>query len=166
MIYSDITFTYKADKFRKIVEMFESFRQIDVYLLAGMIGVINDVKSQDRQEGTDALNIPRNVLHNPGLKLEFLMSTVYLIKSSHDLEDRDLLRNAFETNDYSDVSFRQLDRVALFHEYALGGIDILYTKIVEQSNESTLEPVDILIDYYEELYNKVESDLSLEEFEI
>lgn len=166
MIYSDITFTYKAEKFRKVVDLFDSFRQVDVYLLAGMIGVLNDTKDKDKQEGNDAINIPRTVLHNPSLKLEFLMSTVYLIKSGQGLDDRDLLRNAFESNDYSDVTFRQLDRVALFHEYALGGIDILYTKIVEASNESSLEPIDILIDYYEELYNKVDEDLSLDNFEV
>jgi hypothetical protein len=166
MIYSDIIFSYKADKFRRITEIFDSLRQIDVYLLAGMIGVLNDKKDQEKSEGTDTLNIPRDVLHNPGLKLEFLMSTIYLIKSGQDVNDRDLLRNAFETNDYGGTGFRKLDRVALFHEYALGGIDILYNKIVEASNESTDDPIDILIDYYEELYNKVDADLSLENFEI
>lgn len=166
MIYSDIIFNYKADKFRKVVDLFDSLRQIDVYLLAGMIGVLNDQKDQEKQAGTDSLNIPRDVLHNPGLKLEFLMSTVYLIKSGHNNDDRDLLRNAFETNDFGSVAFRKLDRVELFHQYALGGIDILYTKIVEASAVSSIEPIDILMDFYEELYNKIDSDLVLENFEI
>jgi hypothetical protein len=166
MIYSDIIFSYKADKFRKVVELFDSLRQIDVYLLAGMIGVLNDQKDQEKQTGVDSINIPRNILNLPSLKLEFLMSTVYLIKSGQNIDDRDLLKNAFETNDFGSVAFGKLERVELFHQYALGGIDILYSKIVEASNESSFEPIDILMDFYEELYNKIDSELVLENFEI
>ncbi len=143
----DIVINKNSSLFRNLNDKLH-INYIDSYMMAGVLGYINRYSSEDDEKVDKPINIPRNVLLSRNSKLDYLWSTIYIIKNRSVLNEIELFNKAFETNDVDrDKSFTSLERFKLFHEYAIGGVEILHNELIEKSDAIGNNYVDTIIDF-------------------
>lgn len=142
---SDLVIRRNKEYFKKLNELLK-IDYIDSYMIGGLLGYkykrtveMFDEKEDDQND----ISIPRSVLNKRMRKLEFLWSLVYLLEHQDKEKDMEYFNKVFESNDDSSssqvTSFMSIDRVRLFHKYALGGVEYLFEKIVDRSINEYLD---------------------------
>ena len=116
---------------------------IDVYILAPLIGVLENKKSSESTGGKD-FRIFAGAFSTHKKDVETVYRLV-LLSEKNELTNDEKIDRAFKVDDIPEKHNANMD---LFHTYMRGGIDWLYEKIVDE--KSTLED-----DYIENLLETV-----------
>jgi hypothetical protein len=110
-------------------------RHLDVYINAAIVGFqYNRKSSPDKSE---AYKDKRTQIHTEQLVkessiLEFIYRLIMLLDSQKEIALEDRINRAFRDDSLSDVSEKHAENMNIFNYYVLGGIEILYEKIIEK----------------------------------
>lgn len=131
-------------------------RNLDVYINAPMVGFLFSRKGVKNTEGdTPNQNIfPEQMINNSD-QLKYICRLILLLdtESEHDEEKR--LDRAFRNFGHSE------NDLALFDAYVLGGVEVLYEKLVDGVSDSS-EYIDRIYDFVEDFHEKFNTDLTNE----
>lgn len=129
-------------------------RNLDVYISAPTIGFLFGRKGKKNSQGdTPNQNIfPEQMIDNAD-RLKYIFRLIMLLDKEHESEQEKRLDKAFRLmgQDESDM--------ALFDEYVLGGVEVLYEKLIEGSTDPS-EYINRLYDFLEDFNAKFNEDIS------
>ncbi|MGE5661627.1 MAG: hypothetical protein ACM3X1_05210 [Ignavibacteriales bacterium] len=135
-------------------------RNLDVYINAPLIGFLYNKQSQ-RDRSDSANNIaPQNIfpeqMMNASDKLKYIFRLILILDTKYEPNEENRLDKAFRKfgTDEKDI--------ALFDSYVLGGVDILYEKLIEGANNPT-EYVDRMYDFVEEFHDRFNDGITSDE---
>ena len=145
----DSEYTFKgthADKVNKLTAKFDQKNQMfkrnyDVYLMAPVVGFLYQRKAEVNNEGGNQTKIFPEILINNKDDLIFNYRLIMLLDKKHaqDIETR--IDKAFRNYN----SDKAKEDEALFDSYVLGGVDVLYEKLIE----TAVNPEDYLSNLYD-----------------
>lgn len=129
-------------------------RNLDVYLAAGVVGAIYNKKGPMLKSDSEKNNVSKTTINASQLlgaestRIKFLTSLIFMIESyDKNYDENELLKLAFSdwfnTTNNEKIS-EDKDKYKLFNEYVVGGVNILYDKIISTSNN----PDNYLRNYY------------------
>lgn len=103
-------------------------RNMDVYLLAPIIGLYYNRTSTEDKGATNTTKIFAEVIIKEQLKLEFIYRIIMLLHGSETSEEK--IKRAFhdDTNDE-----KMKNNMRIFDAYVLGGVEVLYEKLLEDA---------------------------------
>ena len=146
-----LTAIFDEDSKAKLFE-----RNLDVYINAPLIGFLYGRKGT---KDTDGEISPQNIfpeqMINASDELKFILRLILLLDTTHEPNEDDRLDKAFR-------HFGQEDDLSLFDQYVLGGVDVLYEKLIEGAGEPT-EYINRLYDFMEEFNERFNEDVSKED---
>lgn len=150
----DKEYTFKgshADKVIKLTAKFDDKNQIfkrnyDVYLMAPIVGFLYQRKAEPDNDGDRNTKIFPEILINNKDDLAFNYRLIMLLdkKNAQDIEER--VNKAFRLFN----SDKAVDDEKLYDQYVLGGVEILYEKIIGTAT-SPEEYLSNLYDFMEEM---------------
>lgn len=133
-------------------------RVLDAYIIAGLIGMINDKKSTEDKTSPEKTRIFTETVQRNSPYIDFFASMpVILTQNMSKVSD---IKRAFfsETNEEENY---MLTRNRLFYEYALGGLELLNEHVIKPNTNITDEETSIfnrLEMYMNELERKFKID--------
>ncbi|WP_417897777.1 hypothetical protein ABN702_16015 [Bacillus haimaensis] len=110
-------------------------RHLDVYINAAIVGFqYNRKSSPDKSE---AYKDKRTQIHTEQLVkessiLEFIYRLIMLLDNQKEIDLENRINRAFRDDSLYDVSEKHAENMKLYSSYVLGGIEILYEKIIEK----------------------------------
>lgn len=131
-MYFNSELVFKGDTARKMIEIKNkySFIYMDIFLYSILLGIDNNLyteKSNESDQNNDeSASIPRNVLVNSQDILNNICAIAILKKYEKNL-DEDILKIAFEDKD---EDYKSVEKFKCSFNYALGGINKLYTMLI------------------------------------
>lgn len=129
-------------------------RNLDVYINAPMIGFLFRRKGVKNNEGeTPNQNIfPEQMINNSD-QLKYIYRLILLLDKESEPDEEKRL----------DRAFRNLGRdekdIALFDSYVLGGVEVLYEKLIVGVSDSS-EYIERMYDFVEDFYDKFNADIT------
>ena len=109
-------------------------RKIDVYINAAIVGFRYNRK-QPKDKSTafkdQKSTIFAEQMIKEGSTLEFIYRLILLLENSNSNSLEDRINRAFRDDSLEDISGRHKENMELFNSYVLGGIEILYEKLLE-----------------------------------
>lgn len=126
-------------------------RILDVYMLGAVVGYLHDRKAEKDISSNDSVSMLASVFIGEKDKCEFIYRLVMLMDISTGLSPEQRVDRAFR-DDTNEEAVK--NNLALFNSYVLGGIEVLYEKLVD--NSTTRD------DYLEGIYkfvNDFKSDI-------
>ena len=142
----------KAKKYQELKAKY-GFELVDIYMMSGVLGFINNKKDIQDLNGEITANIPRSVLQRRSEKIDFLYQIIVLYNEV-DIDTEKAIHYAFEEN--VKQTNKKIYKKDLFDDYALGGIDLLYDML---SNIEYDREVDNLKDIVDRYQKGIESSL-------
>lgn len=137
----------KAEKYQELKNKY-GFDLVDIYMMSGVLGFINNRKDVQDNYNTVTANLPRNVLTARSGRIDFLYQIVTLSEEI-DLNSEKAMKLAFEENSVTNP--KKLYKRELFDDYAMGGIDILYNFLSDVVYDKQVDNIkDILDKFYEQ----------------
>ena len=137
----------KAEKYQELKNKY-GFDLVDIYMMSGVLGFINNRKDVQDNYNTVTANLPRNVLTARSGRIDFLYQIVTL-REEIDLNSEKAMKLAFEENSVTNP--KKLYKRELFDDYAMGGIDILYNFLSDVVYDKQVDNIkDILDKFYEQ----------------
>jgi hypothetical protein len=128
-------------------------RNLDVYINAPIIGFLYHQKGvKDTAGDISPQNIFPEQMINASDKLKYILRLILLLDTEHEPDEAKRLDKAFR-------QFGAEEDLALFDEYVLGGVDVLYEKLIVGSGEPS-EYIDRLYDFMEEFNDRYNSEIS------
>ena len=146
----------KAVKYQELKNKY-GFDLVDIYMMSGVLGFINERKDIPDTEGSVTANLPRNVLQNRADKIDFLYQIVTLSEEI-DVDAEEAMKLAFEENSIANP--KKLYKKELFEEYAMGGIDILYDMLSDVVFDKQVDNIKDIIDKFYEQSNLGEKTIN------
>ena len=132
-----LTAIFDVDSKAKLFE-----RNLDVYINAPLIGFLYNRKAEKDSNGdVSPQNIFPEQMINASDKLQYILRLIILLDKEHEPDETKRINKAFR-------DFGQEEDLALFDNYVLGGIEVLYEKLIEDANKPS--------DYIDHLYNFIE----------
>lgn len=108
-------------------------RNLDVYLLAPIVGRLYNSKSPVDTETKDDTSIHTEQMNRVIDQLEFNYRTIMLLEDKENIDIETRIDKAFR---YDRNPEKRADGDKVFEQYVLGGIEILYEKLMEGTNET------------------------------
>ena len=131
-------------------------RNLDVYINAPLIGFLYRHKSTKNSDGDiNPQNVFPEQMINASDKLKFILRLILLLDTEYEPDEGKRLDKAFR-------QFGQDEDLALFDQYVLGGVDILYEKLIEGANNPS-DYIDHLYDFLEEFNDRYNSEITNED---
>lgn len=128
-------------------------RNLDVYINAPLVGFLYRRKSvKDSTGEVNPQNIFPEQMINSSDKLKYILRLIILLDTEHEPDQDKRMDRAFR-------HFGQEDDLANFDQYVLGGVDVLYEKLVEGATESS-EFIGRLFDFLDEFNDRFNSEIS------
>lgn len=134
----------KAEKYQTLKTIY-GWDLVDIYMMSGVLGFINNKKDVQDSESKAIANLPRTVLNNRSHKIEFLCEVITLIEEI-DVDSDNAIRIAFEDNSIERP--KKLRKQELFDDYAMGGIDILYDMLSNVDFENQVDNIRAIIEKF------------------
>ena len=129
-------------------------RNLDVYINAPMIGFLFRRKGVKNNEGeTPNQNIfPEQMINNSD-QLKYIYRLILFLDKESEPDEEKRLDRAFRTlgRDEKDI--------ALFDSYVLGGVEVLYEKLIVGVSDSS-EYIERMYDFVEDFYDKFNADIT------
>ena len=132
------------------MQLFE--RYIDVYMTAAVVGALNKRKKTIEVESTDRARIYADVFINEHVKCNEIFKTVILADKTEQWSNEEKINICFRYRDKKDdtalikVTDEELEKMkeakALFNDYVLGGIEILYETFANKTDSTTADIAD------------------------
>ena len=149
---SDILIKRNKSFFIELKEKY-GIEYIDSYMISGLYGYMCSLREPNFNEKEDEANdisLPRSVLIRRVKKLDYIWSLIYLLSVEKEGDNIDYFKKVFESNDdNTKMNCLNIDRVRIFHEYALGGISLFYDNIVGKHMSNAIPIEDCLQDLIE-----------------
>lgn len=115
-------------------------RILDVYINAPAVGFMYN-RTAHKDTSAEFKDIDKKIFLDQVSKeapsLEFIYRLVLLLDSQETLNLEDRIHKAFKDDSYEDLDTRHLENLKLFNSYVLGGIEVLYEKIISQGAVDT-----------------------------
>lgn len=111
-------------------------RHLDAYINAAIIGFqynkksIEDTKSEVYKDKRTQIHTEQ--LIGESTTLEFLYRLIMLLDSQKELSLEERISRAFREDSIEEINDKHKENMNLFKSYVLGGIEILYEKIIEK----------------------------------
>ena len=119
-------------------------RNLDVYMNAPLIGVHYKRKGTKNSDGAVAdQNIFPEQLINNSEQLKYIFRLILILDTQHEPDEEARLDKAFRRFGADEAD------IQLFDSYVLGGIDVLYEKLVDGSTDPA-EYINRMYDFVEE----------------
>ena len=132
-------------------------RNLDVYINAPLIGFLYKTKGvKDTNGNVSDQNIFPEQLINNSDQLKYIFRLILLLDTEHEPDRDKRLDKAFRTFEQSDNN-----DLALFDSYVLGGVDVLYEKLIKEATNSS-DYINKLYDFLEEFHERFNEDISSE----
>ncbi|MDO5795211.1 MAG: hypothetical protein Q4Q00_13625 [Turicibacter sp.] len=134
-------------------------RVLDAYIIAGLIGMINDKKSTEDKTSPEKTRIFTETVQRNSPYIDFFASMpVILTQNMSKVSD---IKRAFfsETNEEENY---MLTRNRLFYEYALGGLELLDEHVIKPNPHIADEETSIF-DRLEMYMNELERKFKIDE---
>lgn len=129
-------------------------RNIDVYLFAPVVGFLYSRKSMiDKSDDTTKIFVEQLIKNSSLMWMNYRL--IMMLDTQHESDDAKRIEKAFRN--YS-TELSKVDE-ELFDSYVLGGVEVLYEKLVEPCKSEE----DFLIKFYEfieEIHERYNEDLS------
>ena len=130
-------------------------RNLDVYINAPLIGFLYNRKGKRDDKGdVSPQNIFPEQMINASDKLKYNLRLILLLDKNFEPDESKRLDKAFR-------HFGSDEDLALFDEYVLGGVEVLYEKLISGVNNTTTY-TDKLYDFIEEFNERFNTELSNE----
>lgn len=114
-------------------------RNIDVYMNAALVGLIYG-KKEERDRHSQYKDISTNILasaiNREKVHLDYVFRLMMLLDDTEKLTLEEKINRAFRDDSNRDVSDRHKQNMDLFNSYVLGGITMLYDKIIGEGINS------------------------------
>ncbi len=168
MFDKDLNITGKhGDYMRKIVAELDSEKNkffrfaYDAYRCAAVIGFLYGRKAQKQTSSKDDYTIFLSQIKNIQDDLDFNYKLIMLLDKEHEQNFDNRLQKAFN---YSQNE-RPNGDVELFEQYSLGGIEILYEKLIKDANkpEDYISNLMAFVQEFNERYNSDVDSVNLVE---
>lgn len=128
-------------------------RNLDVYINAPLIGFLYKRKGvKDSNSDISPQNIFPEQMINASDKLKYNLRLIVLLDEENEPDQAIRMDKAFR-------HFGQENDLALFDQYVLGGVDVLYEKLIEGEGEPS-DYVNRLYDFLEEFNDRFNSTVS------
>lgn len=128
-------------------------RNLDVYINAPIIGFLYQRKGEKNSNSDiSPQNIFPEQMINASDKLKYILRLILLLDAEYEPDEEQRLNKAFR-------QFGQEEDLELFDRYVLGGVDVLYEKLIEGAGEPS-EYINQLYDFLEEFNDRYNSDVS------
>ena len=128
-------------------------RNLDVYINAPLIGLLQRRKGvKDSSGEISPQNIFPEQMINASDKLKYNLRLILLLDEENEPVQSNRMDKAFR-------HFGQDEDLALFDQYVLGGVDVLYEKLIEGGGEPSAY-VNRLYDFLEEFNDRFNSEVS------
>lgn len=155
-----------ADKVNRLTSQFDDNgsskmfnRNIDVYLIAPLIGFLyGRTGTLDKSGGSTTTKIFPEQLFKEESILKYNYRLIILLDKKHEPDFEKRVNKAFRN--YGDESEQTLSDELVYEQYVLGGVDVLYEKLIEGATNPQ-DYITKLYDFMEEFnerYNETVSD--------
>ena len=144
-----------ADNF---TDSFGNYRNhnYDVYINAPLIGFLYGRKGIKNSDGNVSFqNIFPEQMINASDQLKFILRLILLLDKEYEPDEAKRIDKAFRY-------FGTEEDLALFDQYVLGGVEVLYEKLIEGANGPD-EYIERLYDFVEEFNDRFNSGISNED---
>lgn len=142
MFTDDITLYGKHAQYVKDLASLEIklfSRNLDIYMNAALVGIIygkKEERDRDSQYKDISTNILASAINKEKVHLDYIFRLLMILDDTEKLTLEEKINRAFRDDSNSDVSDRHKQNMNLFHSYVLGGISILYDKIIGEGISS------------------------------
>lgn len=147
---NELTSVFDEESKTKLFE-----RNYDVYINAPLIGFLYKQKGIKNNNDVDVSeqNIFPEILINNSEQLKYIFRLILLLDEEYEPQKEERLDKAFRKfgQDENDL--------ALFDTYVLGGVEILYDKLIKGAANSS-EYINRLYDFIEEFHERFNSEIS------
>lgn len=128
----------------------------DVYINAPLIGFLYGRKGIKNSDGNVSFqNIFPEQMINASDQLKFILRLILLLDKEYEPDEAKRIDKAFRY-------FGTEEDLALFDQYVLGGVEVLYEKLIEGANGPD-EYIERLYDFVEEFNDRFNSGISNED---
>ncbi|WP_314537167.1 hypothetical protein [uncultured Selenomonas sp.] len=128
-------------------------RNLDVYINAPLIGFLYRCKAE---KDTTASISPQNIfpeqMMNAADRLKYILRLIILLDKEYEPDESVRMDRAFRY-------FGREEELALFDRYVLGGVDVLYEKLIEGDGAPS-EYVNRLYEFLEEFQDRYHADVT------
>ena len=139
---------------RSKAKMFET--NINVYINAPLIGFLYKRKGEKDTNGEiSPQNIFPEQLINASDRLKYILRLIILLDVDHEADESKRLDKAFR-------HLGQEEDLELFDQYVLGGVEVLYEKLIDGVRDNSDYPRR-LFDFVEEVRDRFNSEVSRDE---
>ena len=135
----------KAEKIQELKVKYD-FELVDIYMIAAVIGFLNNAKDINENDSDATANLPRTVLNNRQHKIDFLCE-IMTLHNEIDNDAESAIKLAFEESKI-DNSNNKMYKKELFHDYAMGGIEILYQMLANVEYDNQVENLKNILEKY------------------
>ena len=144
----------KAEKYQELKIKY-GFDLIDIFMMAGVIGFLNNKKDIPNNDSEATANLPRSVLNNRADKIDVLSQVIWLSKEI-EVDPDEAIKVAFEEKKEEG---EKLARRELFFDYSMGGIEILYDMLSNTDFDNQVNNLKKIIDKYSNEYDTNEQTI-------
>lgn len=127
-------FIDKDDKFDRLV---------DLYAVSAIIGLRTERRREDDIDKTDKRTVQLAQIAHEYDRFKTIMQVILLVDDSRGMSPEEKVRIAFDQNPKTELRYQ--DDMKLFNDYARGGLEYLYNKLVTRSTSPDDEFVDAKI---------------------
>jgi hypothetical protein len=153
-----------AEKVNKLTAQFDSHssaklfnRNIDVYILAPIIGFLYGRKGEIDKSGNEVTKIfPEQLIREQPI-LKYNYQLIVLLDKKREASFDERLNKAFRY--YGNESEQTLNDEQIYEQYVLGGIDVLYEKLIDGASKPE-DYITNLYDFLEEFHERFNEDVS------
>ncbi|QEK11546.1 hypothetical protein FQB35_03680 [Crassaminicella thermophila] len=132
-------------------------RNIDVYIVAPLIGFLYGRKSPLNNEDKESAKIMGDMIIKSAEDLKYNLRLILLLDEKYEPDEKERINRAFKFLGSEKTVKQDLE---LFESYVRGGVDVLYEKIMEPSNEYMNNLYDFL-EEFDDRFNQTISDDSI-----
>lgn len=131
-------------------------RNLDVYINAPLIGYLYNRKGVKNNDGdlTEQNIFPEQMIHNSD-QMKFNLRLILLLDDIYDPDEESRINRAFRNLGKDDAD------LALYDSYVLGGVEVLYEKLVEGCSKPD-DYINHLYDFLDEFNDRFNSNISNE----
>jgi hypothetical protein len=154
-----------AEKVNKLTSQFDSngsaklfSRNLDVYIIAPLIGFLYGRKSDQNKSGSETTKIFPDQLIREQIILKYNYQLIMMLDKKHEPLFDERLNKAFRN--YGNNSEQTIADEQSYERYVLGGIEILYEKLIENATnpEDYISGLYDFMEEFNERYNETVSD--------
>ena len=118
-------------------------RLVDLYAVSAIIGLRTERRREDDIDKTDKRTVRLAQIAHEYDRFKTIMQVVLLVDDSRGMSPEEKVRIAFDQNPKTELRYQE--DMKLFNDYARGGLEYLYNKLVTRSTSPDDEFVDAKI---------------------